>query len=180
MLIDEQDKLRDKGIFLFSGEVDDPLCNSLIEYILNQNLEGQHEFLTLIINSPGGYISSGFSTIDVMNGSSLPIHTVGLGIIASMGLMLFITGKKGQRILTPNTLIMSHQWSGGSWGKEHELIAAVKANTLISDMILKHYKKHTGLTEKKIRDYLLPASDVYLSAKEAKDLGICDEIRELA
>ncbi len=179
MLLSENDRLQDKGIFLFSGEVDDPLCTSLIEYILNQNLEGQHEFLTLIINSYGGYLTSGFSCIDVIHGSSIPIHTVGLGVIASMGLMLFITGKKGYRTLTPNTLIMSHQWSGGSYGKEHELIAAAKANTLISDMFLKHYKKHTGLSEKKIKDYLLPPSDVYLTAYEAKQLGICDEVKEL-
>lgn len=99
-------------------------------------------------------------------------------MIASMGLMIFIAGEKGKRVLTPNTTIMSHQWSGGEFGKEHELLASVKNHKLISTMFMNHYKKHTGLTEKQIKTYLLPTSDVWLSAKEAKQLGICDEIRD--
>jgi ATP-dependent Clp protease protease subunit len=112
-------------------------------------------------------------------GSRIPIHTVGLGMIASMGLLLFISGKKGKRVLTPNTLIMSHQWSSFFWGKEHELLAAQKEQKSLSDMIMRHYKKHTGLTEKKIRELLLPAHDVWLTAKEAKALGICDEVKDI-
>lgn len=174
---DEKPTLEDRGVFLFTGEVDDEQCADTIRWIIEENFEQRHKFLTLIINSPGGYVSSGFSVVDVMMGSKVPIRTIGLGIIASMGLLMFIAGKKGERILTPNTLIMSHQWSGANFGKEHELMAGMKANMLISDMFIRHYRKHTGLTEKKIRKYLLSPSDIYLTANEAKELGICDQIR---
>ena len=71
-------------------------------------------------------VPSCFALIDIMKGSRIPIHTVGLGVIASCGLLLFITGEKGKRTLTPNTSILSHQYSWGSYGKEHELFAQVK------------------------------------------------------
>lgn len=179
MADDDEDKrvtLEDRGIFLLSGEVDDDTCPDIIRWIFEENFDRRHEALTLVVNSPGGSVTCGFSVIDAMNGSRLPVRTVGMGEIASMGLSIFITGEKGKRILTPNTLIMSHQWSAGVYGKEHELLAGIKQNNLLTEMFLRHYKKHTGLSVKKIRDYLLPPSDVYLSAKEAKKLNICDAI----
>jgi ATP-dependent Clp protease, protease subunit len=170
--------LGDHGIYLLTGEIDESECEEGIRFILEANLNNGHEFLTLIINSPGGYINAGFSLIDVMNGSKAEIRTVGLGILASMGLLLFIAGKKGRRSLTPNTMIMSHQWSGLRWGKEHELLASQRGDDILTSMIFRHYKRHTGLTDKQIRKYLLPPSDVWLSAKDAKRLGLCDEVKE--
>ena len=120
-----------------------------------------------------------FALIDVMRSSKIPIHTVGLGVIASCGLLLFINGKKGERTLTPNTSILSHQYSWGSWGKEHELFAQVKEYELSTKRIINHYKKCTGLKEKDIRKYLLPPEDVWLAGTEAKELGICDNIRQM-
>ena len=81
-------------------------------------------------------------------GQVYPIHTVGLGVIASCGLLLFITGKKGKRTLTPNTSILSHQYSWGNYGKEHELFAQVKEFELSTKRMLDHYKRCTGLTRK--------------------------------
>ena len=135
--------------------------------------------MQFLICSNGGDVPSCFALIDVMRGSGIPIHTVGLGVIASCGLLLFITGDKGNRILTPNTSILSHQYSWGSWGKEHELFAQVKEYELSSQRLVKHYKKCTGLKEKEIREYLLPPEDVWLSGYEAKKLGICDNIRQI-
>lgn len=173
--------LQDNGIYLFAEDVNGDSCAEAMRFVLEKNLDtnNKHKHLTMIINSPGGHVIDGFALIDVMNGSRIPIHTVGLGMIASMGLLLFMTGKKGKRVLTPNTLIMSHQWAGVFFGKEHELIAQQKERNLLSDMIMRHYKKHTGLSEKKIREVLLPAHDVWLTAKEAKALGICDEIKDI-
>ena len=171
--------LEEYGIFPFTGEVDDDQYDDAIRWILQQNFERRFDTLTMLINSPGGDVSSGFGIIDVMEGSKIPIRTVGLGTIASMGLLMFITGTKGERTLTPNTLIMSHQWSGGLEGKEHELVAGIKRNNLVSEMVVRHYKRHTGLSMKNIRKFLLPSSDVYLTAKEAKELGLCDQIKLL-
>lgn len=172
-----QDVLEQNGIFLFAGEVDDDTTYDLMSWVLAENITRRHEQLTLVINSPGGEVTSGFGVVDCLTGSHVPIRTVGMGSLESMGLLIFIAGQKGQRILTPNTLIMSHQWSGICEGKEHELIAGVKRNNLISEMVIRHYRKHTGLPISKIKKYLLPPSDVYLTAEEALNLNLCDQIR---
>ena len=114
-----------------------------------------------------------------MKGSKIPIKTVGLGMIASCGLLMFISGAKGKRVLTPNTSILSHQYSWGSIGKEHELFARVRELELTTERMINHYKKCTGLKEKDIREYLLPPHDVWLSAKEAKKLGLCDSVSQI-
>ena len=120
-----------------------------------------------------------FALIDVMKSSSIPVKTVGLGSIASCGLMIFLAGATGRRILTPNTSILSHQYSWGSEGKHHELWAVTKEFGLAQQRMIRHYRETTGLTEAVIREKLLPAHDVYLSADEALELGICDFISDL-
>ena len=174
---DEAD-LYKSGIFLFMGVVDQDSCKDAVEFILKQNIEKKKQKrLLFMICSPGGEMPPCFALIDVMKGSKIPVYTVGLGLIASCGLLLFITGEKGHRVLTPNTSILSHQFSWGSYGKEHELFAQVKEFELSTQRMLDHYKKCTGLTEKEIRAFLLPPEDVWLSAKEAKKLGICDAVK---
>jgi len=81
------------------------------------------------------------------------------------------------RILTPNTSILSHQWSWGAFGKEHELFAQMKEYELVSERMMAHYKKCTGQDEAKIRKFLLPPEDIWLSAKEARKLGVCDSVK---
>jgi ATP-dependent protease ClpP protease subunit len=97
-------------------------------------------------------------------------------MIASCGILAFMSGEKGHRILTRNTSILSHQYSWGSGGKEHELFARVKEFELSTMRMLEHYKRCTGLTEKKIREILLPAEDVWLTAEEAVKYGIADKV----
>jgi ATP-dependent Clp protease protease subunit len=161
------------------GEVTQETMKPLIDWIIaeNYNRERKHKELTLGICSPGGDLNACFALVDVMKGSKIPIRTIGMGMIASCGLLMFISGEKGKRILTPNTSILSHQYSWGTYGKEHELFAVVKEYDLTTERMVNHYKKCTGLTEEKIRKYLLPAHDVWLSAKEAKKLGLCDQIK---
>ena len=168
------------GIFLFVGGVDSDSCREAIEFVLKQNTEKRKKKkLQFMICSPGGEMPPCFALIDIMKGSKIPIHTIGLGLIASCGLLLFISGEKGKRILTPNTSILSHQFSWGSHGKEHELFAQIKEFELSTKRMLDHYKKCTGLTEKDIRKHLLPPEDVWLSAQEAKKLNICDSVKSV-
>ena len=169
----------EKGVYLFMEEVTQETCKELISFIFTKSWQRPRpKCLQIVINSPGGDLNAAFAVIDAMNGSPVPVHTVGLGQIASAGFMMFINGAKGHRILTPNTSIMSHQWSWGAWGKEHELLAQTREFELTSERMMNHYKKCTGLNEKKIRQYLLPATDVWMSAKEAKKLGICDKVKD--
>ena len=168
------------GIHLFMSDVDESSCKDAIEFILKHNHEKKKRpYLKLLICSNGGDVPNAFALIDVMKASTIPIHTVGLGVIASCGLLIFIAGEPGHRILTPNTSILSHQYSWGNWGKEHELFAQVKEFELSTDRMIQHYKKCTGLEEDKIRESLLPPEDVYLSAKEARKLNLCDSVKTI-
>ena len=174
--------LADAGLHLLMDEISIGSAQVAIEWILEanfKNVEKKHKELNLVICSPGGDLAAAFALIDVMKGSAIPVKTTGLGMIASAGLLIFISGISGKRILTPNTSILSHQFSWGSWGKEHELFAAVKEFDLTTRRMIKHYKKCTGLSDKEIRQYLLPPQDIWLDGKEAKKLGICDKVQEL-
>ena len=73
--------------------------------------------------------------------------------------------------------VLTYSW--GSFGKEHELFAAVKEFDLTTSRLLSHYKKCTGLSEKVIREKLLPPHDVWLDSKQAKKLGLCDSVKEM-
>jgi len=175
----QQNHLASNGVYVLMEEITMESCRNCLTWIMNHNLaESRLPQLTLIINSPGGDVHAAFALIDTMKASSIPIKTVGLGLIASCGFLIFIAGKKGSRILTPNTSILSHQYSWGSAGKEHELFARVREFELSTARMMDHYKKCTGLSEKKIREVLLPAEDVWLSAKEAVKYGIADKIVE--
>ena len=170
----------DKGVYLFMSEVSQETCKDLISFILTKSWSNpKPKSLQIIICSPGGDLNAAFAVIDVMRGCPIPIHTTGLGAVASAGFMIFIAGEKGHRVLTPNTSIMSHQFSWGSWGKEHELVAVGKEFELTTIRMINHYKKCMGLNEKQIRQYLLPPTDVWLSAKEAKKYGICDSVKDI-
>jgi len=161
-------------------EVSLSTCKNAVEWIFEANFaEERPEMLNLIITSPGGDLNAAFALVDVMRGSSIPIRTVGLGQVASAGLMIFIAGTNGQRILTPNTSILSHQYSWGAFGKEHELFAQIKEFDLTTKRMIAHYKKCTGLKEDQIREYLLPPQDIWLSSVEAKKLGLCDDVKDL-
>lgn len=168
------------SFFLLMEDISLATVKTAVEWIFDANFNEQRpEMLNLIITSPGGDLNAAFALIDVMRGSAIPVRTIGLGQIASAGLMIFIAGAKGQRILTPNTSILSHQYTWGAIGKEHELFATVREFDLTTKKMIQHYKKCTGLNEKKIRELLLPPQDVWLSPEEARDLGLCDEVKEL-
>ena len=170
-----------QSFYMFFSDMDSQSSKEMCEWILQANLSPERpDVLNLVINSPGGSVHDAFAVIDVIRGSAIPVRTIGLGSISSAGLMLFISGTKGMRVLTENTSIMSHVYSWGSAGKEHELLAAVKEFDLTSQRIIQHYKRCTKLkSEKEIRKYLLPAQDVFMSSDEALRFGICDVISKL-
>ena len=103
------------SFFLMMEEISLQSCKTAVEWIFEANFaEERPELLNLIVTSPGGDLNAAFALIDVMRGSAIPVRTIGLGQIASAGLMIFIAGDKGKRILTPNTSILSHQYSWGA------------------------------------------------------------------
>lgn len=170
--------LADAGMYVFMGEVDEENIKPIIEWILHENhvVKKKRKELLLMVCSEGGDMGAAFALIDVMHSSPIPIKTVGLGVIASAGLLIFIAGHQGRRILTPNTSILSHQFSWSSEGKAHELFATMREFELTQARMLAHYETCTGLDSDQIRKHLLPPQDIWLSANEALDLGICDHI----
>lgn len=170
--------LNDHGIMVFMDPVNADSVKPVVEWILHENhvRKRKRKELLLMICSNGGSIEDAFALIDVMRSSTIPIKTVGLGSIASCGLMIFLAGSKGRKVLTPNTSILSHQFSWGSAGKAHELFATVKEFELMQDRMINHYRVSTGLDDETIKKVLLPPQDVYLSADEALEYNICDHV----
>lgn len=173
--------LQDNGIMLLMANVSDESIKPIIEWILHQNYVRKKKLkeLLLMICSEGGDLASAFALIDVMRSSRIPIKTVGLGTIASAGLMIFLAGARGRRVLTPNTSIMSHQFHSGTAGKYHDLFATVKEFELTHQRMIDLYRECTGLDDKKIAEILLPPQDVWLSANEALRYKICDHVSQL-
>lgn len=174
--------LNDAGMYVFMGEVDNESIRPVIEWILHENYvaKKKKKELLLMICSEGGDMGAAFALIDVMSSSALHIKTVGLGQIASAGLLIFLAGSRGRRVLTPNTSILSHQYSWGADGKAHELFATMKEFDLAQKRMLAHYKATTGLNDELIKSTLLPPHDVWLSAQEALELNICDAISQVS
>jgi len=171
------------SIYLLMDGINQESCAEVIHWIINQNLLAERsrypkDHLTLIINSPGGSVHACFALMDCMNMSRLPVHTIGLGMIASCGTLIAMNGAKGHRTITTNTSILSHQYSWGSRGKEHELYAIVKEFEMSTERLIRHYKRCTGLSETKIRKVLLPPEDIWLSPEEALKYKLIDNIIE--
>lgn len=173
------DALQEHGIYVFMDDVDADSVKPVIEWILTENhvAKKKKKELLLMICSSGGELEPAFALIDVIRSSTISVKTVGLGQIASAGLMIFLAGKT--RMLTPNTSILSHQYSWGSEGKHHELWAVTKEFNLVHERMLAHYRLATGLNDALIKEKLLPPQDVYLSAEEAVQLKICHYISDL-
>jgi ATP-dependent Clp protease protease subunit len=175
---DPAQALQDNGMMVLMGEIENDSVQPVIEWILHENhvRKKKHKELLLMICSEGGDLSSAFALIDVMQSSAIPVKTVGLGQVGSAGLCIFIAGTPGRRILTPNTSILSHQFSWESSGKVHELFATVREFELTQQRMVELYRTCTGLDIDTIQKILLPPQDVYLSAEEAKNYNICDHV----
>jgi len=167
------------GILYLMGEVEDDSVQPIIMAIMEYNLmakEDQPSKLVLFINSPGGFVSSAYHLIDTIKQSTIPVATIGTGEVASAGVMLLMSGQKGNRFITENCSVMSHQFSRGVVGKEHEIAAAAKDFQLDSERMLHHYRKCTGKSVTYIRKHLLQQSDCFFSPEDAVTHGIVDEV----
>lgn len=169
--------LEDHGILYLTGAITAGSSEALARAILLANLHGRRERLQLIVNSPGGDVGAGFALLDVMEWSSIPIYTVGLGQVASMGLLVLMAGAKGHRVITPRTSLLSHRmwWLGAGTHAEH--MAARREEDRSHERIVEHYLRHTSLkTRDDVIKTLLRETDVWLDADEAVRCGLADRI----
>ena len=159
------------------GEVDNETIKESVGFILKANQIFQpNRDISLFINTVGGNCYDGFALIDVMGISKLGIKTVGLGNIMSMGILILCAGTKGKRYMTKNTQVMAHQFSGGTEGKFHEIVSAYKAELYLEQQFYNHFKSHTSMSEKQIKDVMFGPSDRWLSPTECKKFGLIDHI----
>lgn len=162
------------NFYLLFGEIDLEKVEPIIEWVLQSQFENESD-ITLVICSEGGDISAAFALIDVMIRSKIPVKTVGLGEIASAGLMIFMAGH--ERIITQNTMILSHQFSGGSDSiNYHDLKIKTVEYDLLFEKMVDYYHERTNLSKSQIIKKLLPKQDVWLSPNEALKYNICHKI----
>lgn len=171
--------LESLGCHMFFGEVDIDSSYAACEFILKSNLLScSTDALTLVLNTVGGEAGDGFAIIDMMENSRLPIATVGVGTIASMGVLLLSAGTKGLRTLTQNSEVMAHQFSAYFGGKQHELIAAGVSFKMLEERFFKHFLRHSNMSQKQIKDVLFAPSDRFLTPAECLKYGLIDRVAE--
>ena len=165
--------LKERIIFL-GEEVSDVSASLVVAQLLFLESEDPGKDIHLYINSPGGSVSAGFAIYDTMNYIKCDVSTICIGMAASMRAFLLSGGTKGKRFALPNSEIMIHQPSGGARGQATEI-------QIVAENILKTKKKlneilaaNTGRSYEEIaRD---TERDNYMTAQEAKEYGLIDEI----
>jgi ATP-dependent Clp protease protease subunit len=177
---DNDQILRDRGIIILTGEIDVEMAARVYGEIIAYNTEGKVEQIQMVINSQGGACSAGFSIIDMMESSRIPVHTFGTGEIASMGLMVFMAGERGKRMITPRTSILSHRFSGGTGGNHSQMVACRKEQDMMHERIVNHYLQCTAvMTREELESTLLLPVDTWLSPEEALLYGIADIVQPI-
>ena len=165
--------LKERIIFL-GEEVTDASASVIIAQLLFLEGEDPEKDIHLYINSPGGSVSAGLAIYDTMQYIKCDVSTICIGMAASMGSFLLSGGKKGKRYALPNAEIMIHQPLGGAQGQateiqiaaEHILKTRQKLNTILAENTGQSLEKIQADTER----------DNFMSAQEAKEYGLVDEV----
>lgn len=172
--------LNDYGIIYVSGAIDAGTAESVCKEIIEYNIKGEVNQIQMIINSPGGSCAAGFAIIDLIEWSRIPVYTTGIGMIASMGLLVFMTGEPGRRVITPRTSILSHRFSAMNAGNHSQLIASRKEEDLEHERIITHYLEYSAIkSREELEQYLLRDVDTWLAPAEAVRYGLADRIEPL-
>jgi ATP-dependent Clp protease protease subunit len=165
--------LKERVIFLV-GPVNDQTANVVVAQLLFLESENPDKDISLYINSPGGSVSAGMSIFDTMNFIKPNVSTLCIGMAASMGAFLLAAGEKGKRFSLPNSKVMIHQPLGGTQGQATEIEIAAREIIKTREQLNRILAANTGQPLERIeRD---TERDYYLSAIEAKDYGLVDEV----
>lgn len=165
--------LKDRIIFL-GGPINDIVANSVIAQLLFLAMQDPAKDIQFYLNTPGGSVTAGLAIYDTMQYIKPAISTVCVGMAASMGATLLAAGAKGKRFALPNSEILLHQVMGGAEGQAVEIEITARQIIKIKDKLNKILAKHTGQSLIKVETDT--DRDFYLSAQEAKEYGIVDEV----
>lgn len=165
--------LKDR-IIMLSGEVNDQMANSIIAQLLFLDAQDNTKDIYMYINSPGGVITSGMAIVDTMNFIKSPVSTIATGMAASMASIILAEGEKGKRFALPHATVLIHQPLGGAQGQATEIQIAAEEILKTRKMINEILAKDSGQDIETIkRD---TERDHYMTAQEAKDYGLIDDI----
>jgi ATP-dependent Clp protease protease subunit len=165
--------LRDRIVYL-GTEVNDDVANLLVAQFLILEGEDPDKEITMYINSPGGSVTAGLAIYDTMQYVRCPVSTVCLGQAGSMGAVLLAGGSPGKRRALPNSRVMIHQPHGGARGNASDIEIQAKEIMALRGKLNDILAKHTGVPVEKIK--VDTERDRFLSAAEAKDYGLIDEV----
>ena len=161
-------------IILLTEAITDETASSITSQLLFLEAENPDEPITMYINCPGGSISAGFAIYDVMNKIKCPVHTMVMGIAASMAAFILSSGNRGKRYALPNASIMIHQPRGGAEGQASDVEIVAKRLAFLREELYKIMAANTGMSYEEMA-YACDR-DNYLTAKKALEIGFIDEI----
>ena len=165
--------LRERVIFLV-GPVNDQSANLVVAQLLFLESENPDKDISFYINSPGGSVSAGMSIYDTMQFIKPDVSTLCMGMAASMGAFLLAAGAKNKRFALPNSRVMIHQPSGGAQGQATDIEIQAREILKLRESLNKMLAERTGQPLDKVR--LDSERDFFMSADEAKDYGIIDQV----
>ena len=167
--------LRDRIVFI-GTPIDDYVANSIIAQLLFLQMEDPKKDVHVYINSPGGSVSDGMAIYDTLNFLQCEVVTYCLGMAASMSTVLLAAGTKGKRYALPNSRVMIHQPSGGAGGQTSDISIAAKEILRWRRTINEILSKHSGQSIEQLEKD--SDRDNYMTAQEAMDYGLVDEVIE--
>jgi ATP-dependent Clp protease protease subunit len=165
--------LRERIVFLV-GPVNDQTANLVVAQLLFLESENPDKDIFMYINSPGGSVSAGLSIYDTMQFIKPDVSTLCMGIAASMGAFLLGAGAKGKRLALPNSRVMIHQPSGGAQGQATDIEIQAREILKLREALNQIMAERTGQPIEKIR--VDSERDFFMSANEAKDYGLIDQV----
>lgn len=175
--VDIYNRLYRERIIFLGKEIDDSLANQIIGVMLYLDSEDSNKPIYLYINSAGGSVIAGLSIYDTMQHIKSPVVTINIGLAASMASFLLASGEKGKRLALPHSRVMVHQAMGGAQGQAEDIKVEAQQILAIQDNLVNMYAKMTGKPSDVIREDL--QRDNFMSAEEAKEYGIVDQVIKL-
>ncbi|ARI76122.1 ATP-dependent Clp endopeptidase proteolytic subunit ClpP [Halobacillus mangrovi] len=165
--------LKDR-IVILGDEINDHVANTVVAQLLFLSADDPDKDISLYINSPGGSTSAGFAIFDTMKHIKPDVRTICTGMAASFGAILLLAGEKGKRYALPNSEVMIHQPLGGAKGQATDIEISARRILKLKDQVNQIIADHTGQSPEKVREDM--ERDYFMSAEEAKDYGIIDQI----
>lgn len=165
--------LRERIIFL-GTPVDDMVADSIVAQLLFLEAEDPEKEIQLYINSPGGSVTAGMAIYDTMQQVQCDVVTMCYGLAASMGAFLLTAGTPGKRMSLPSSRIMIHQPLGGAQGQAIDIEIQAKEILYHKRILNQLLSFHTGQPFEKIE--VDTERDFFMSAAEAKDYGLIDQV----